>query len=102
MPRLAVLLLLLGLFPAKATDSSGCIQDAKRQQACPHLLYRAAQLPGMTAAAVVCICVTDFAPLLQAPATETARIQQNMAKRQLEAQHGEKLQSILDMLNRKQ
>lgn len=100
MPRLNALLLMLGLLAPTAAATEACIQQPKRQQACPHLLYRVAQLPGMAAPKVICICVADFAPLLQQPANETEQIRQNMTKRQLEAQHGETLQLILDILNR--
>lgn len=98
---LAVLLLLIGAITAPARANTGCIQDQKRQKACPHLLYRAAQLPGATSSSLLCICITDFAPLLAPAENETEQIRQNMARRQLEAQHGEKLQTIVDMLNQR-
>ncbi len=101
MPRLAALLLLIWLSPATAANSLGCIQNPKRTAACPNLLYRVAQLPAMPAPAVVCICATDFAPLLQQPLTDSDKVRQNMARRQLEAIHGEKLQTVLDILQRR-
>lgn len=100
MPRLNALLLLLGLSASTAAATETCIQQPKRQQACPHLLYRVAQLPGMAAPKLICICVTDFAPLLQPAANETEQIKQNMTQRQLEAHHGEALQTVLAILKR--
>lgn len=100
MRTLSALLLLLWLAPVTAAEGMRCIQDQKRQKACPHLLYRVAQLPDMPSPAVICICATDFAVLLQQPATETEQISQNMARRQLEVQHGEKLQTVLNILKR--
>ena len=98
---LSVLFLLCWLTPATAAENARCIQHPKRIKACPHLLYRVAQLPGMTAPAVVCICATDFAELLTAPVTETEQVRQNMARRQMEVTHGEKLQMVLDILQRR-
>ncbi len=96
-----VLLVLIGAITVPAQANTGCIQDPKRQKACPHLLYRAAQLPGATSNSVLCICVTDFAPLLAPAENEAEQISQNMTRRQLEAQHGEKLQTIVDMLKQR-
>ena len=101
MRKLSVVLLLTWLAPATAADNSGCIQAPKRQKARPNLLYRVAQLPTMPAPAVICICATDFAPLLTQAVTETEQIQQNMARRQMEVVHGEKLQTVLDILQRR-
>ena len=101
MQKLSVLLLLIWLTPATAADSLGCIQAPKRQKACPNLLYRVAQLPTMPTPTVICICATDFAPLLTQPVTEAEKVQQNMARRQMEVVHGEKLQSVLDILQRR-
>lgn len=101
MRTLSALLLLLWLAPVTAADSMRCIQDKKRQKACPHLLYRVAQLPDMPSPAIICICATDFAALLKQPATETEQVSQNMTRRQLEVQHGNKLQTVLDILKRR-
>ncbi len=95
------LLVLIGAITVPAQASTGCIQDPKRQKACPHLLYRAAQLPGATSNSLLCICVTDFAPLLAPAKSEAEQIRQNMTRRQLEAQHGDKLQTVLDMLQQR-
>ena len=97
---LSALLLLIWLAPVTAADSMSCIQNPKRFKACPHLLYRVAQLPDMPAPAVICICAADFAALLHQPATDADKIIQNMTKRQLEVQHGEKLQIVLNILKR--
>ncbi|NRQ44115.1 hypothetical protein HRH59_16345 [Rheinheimera sp. YQF-2] len=97
---LSALLLLFWLTPAKAADTVRCIQNPKRIKACPHLLYRVAQLPDMTAPAVICICVSDFEQLLVKPTDEAQTIKLNMTKRQLEVQHGNKLQPVLDILQR--
>lgn len=95
------LLVLIGAITVPALASTGCIQDPKRQKACPHLLYRAVQLPGATSNSVLCVCVTDFAPLLTPAKNEAEQISQNMTRRQLEAQHGDKLQTVLDMLQQR-
>ncbi|WP_052027287.1 hypothetical protein [Rheinheimera nanhaiensis] len=96
-----VLVLLISALSVPVQASTGCIQDPKRQNACPHLLYRAVQLPGATSNSVLCVCVTDFAPLLTPAKNEAEQISQNMTKRQLEAQHGDKLQTVLDMLQQR-
>lgn len=96
---LVVTLLLLG-FEVTAADNLQCIQQPKRLKACPHLLYRAAQLPDMVKTDVVCICVADFYPLLSQPQTDAEQIQYNMTRRQFAVTYGAKLQSILDILQR--
>ena len=96
-----VLLVLIGAIIVPVQADTGCIQDPKRQNACPHLLYRAVQLPGATNNSLLCVCVTDFAPLLTPAKNEAEQISQNMARRQLEAQHGDKLQTVLDMLQQR-
>ena len=101
MPKLAAALILLWLTPVIAADSLPCIQNPDRVKACPNLLYRVAQLPQMSTPGVVCICATDFAHLLQRPADEAEKVQQNMSRRQMEVIHGEKLQAVLDILQRR-
>ena len=101
MRKLAAVLLLVWLTPTIAADSVPCIQNPNRVKACPNLLYRVAQLPQMSAPAVVCICATDFAPLLQQPGDDTEKVKQNMTRRQMEVIHGEKLQAVLDILQRR-
>lgn len=101
MHKLAALLLFLSLRPAAAADNLACIQHPKRVKACPHLLYRSAQLPDMPAAAVICICASDFSALLQQPQTADEEIRLNMTKRQMAAVYGARLQPILDILQRR-
>lgn len=102
MGKLSALIMLLWLFPATAAaDNLQCIAHPKRQLACPHLLYRAAQLPDMAKPEIVCICVTDFAPLLTPPRNETEQVQANMTRRQYAVIFGAKLQAVLDILQRK-
>ncbi|WP_215396369.1 hypothetical protein [Rheinheimera oceanensis] len=101
MRKLAAVLLLFWLTPTIAADSAPCIQNPNRVKACPNLLYRVAQLPQMSVPGVVCICATDFAPLLLHPADDTEKIRQNMTRRQMEVIHGEKLQAVLDILQRR-
>lgn len=96
-----VLFLLTSLITAPAQANTVCIQDPQRKKACPHLLYRAAQLPGATSNSLMCICVTDFAPLLTPAENDVEQISQNMTRRQLEALHGDKLQTVLDMLQQR-
>jgi hypothetical protein len=98
---LSAVLLLSGLLPAAAADTLQCIQHPQRLKACPHLLYRAAQLPDMAKPAIICICVSDFTPLLTPPLTEQEQVQFNMTRRQYAATYGAKLQSVLDILQRK-
>lgn len=100
MRKLAGTLLLLWSSSAIAADSLACIQNPDRVKACPNLLYRVAQLPQMEAPAVVCICVSDFAYLLQQPANDTEKVKQNMRRRQMEVIHGEKLRAVMDILQR--
>jgi hypothetical protein len=101
MRKMAAVLILLWLTPVIAADSLPCIQNPDRVKACPNLLYRVAQLPQMSTPGVICICATDFAHLLQQPADETEKVQQNMNRRQMEVIHGEKLQAVLDILQRR-
>jgi hypothetical protein len=101
MRTLSALLLLLWVIPASAADSLRCIQNPKRVKACPNLLYRSAQLPDMPTPAVICICATDFAPLLKQPADDAERIHLNMTRRQMEVIHGAKLQTVLDILQQR-
>jgi hypothetical protein len=101
MRKMSVLLLLLWLLPATAADTLQCIAHPKRVKACPHLLYRVAQLPDMTKPAIICICVSDFRRILTLPATESEQIQFNMTKSQFAATYGAKLQGVLDILQRK-
>ena len=101
MHKLAAALILLWLTPVIAADSLPCIQNPDRVKACPNLLYRVAQLPQMSAPGVVCICATDFAALLKPAVTDSEKVQQNMARRQMEVIYGEKLQPVLDILQRR-
>jgi hypothetical protein len=102
MRPLSALALLFWLTPVTAAERGHCIQSPQRESACPHLLYRAAQLPGMPEPAVICICVSDFTELLRQPKTEAEQIQFNMMQRQMTAIHGEKLQSVVNILRRHQ
>jgi hypothetical protein len=98
MRKFSALLLLAWLMPTVAAENLQCIQQPKRNKPCPHLLYRVAQLPDTTSAALICICVTDFAPLLLKPSNDAEQVQLNMTKRQMEVTHGAKLQSVLEIL----
>jgi len=100
MRKLLVVTLLLFGFEVTAADTLECIQQPKRVKACPHLLYRAAQLPDMEKADIICICVTDFYPLLENPQTEAEKVQYNMTRRQYAVTFGAKLQSVLDIIQR--
>ena len=93
-------LFLLFVVASAAADNLNCIQNPKRTKACPNMLYRTAQLPGMTAPGLVCICASDFAALLQQPQTEGDKVSQNMTRRQMEVIYGNKLQPVLDILQR--
>ena len=98
---LSAVLMLIGFVPATAADNQNCIQAPTRLKACPNLLYRVAQLPTMSAPEVVCICATDFAALLKPAVTDNEKVQQNMARRQMQAIYGEQLQPVLDILQRR-
>lgn len=100
MYKSAALLLLIWFSPLTAAERTQCIQDPQRLAACPHQLYRVAQLPAMTAPAVICICVTDFTKLLHRPVTEQEKDRANEMFQQMEAVHGEKLQMIIAILRR--
>lgn len=99
MYKLSALFLLFTVASA-AADNPGCVQNPKRTKACPNMLYRTAQLPGMAAPGLVCICASDFAALLQQPQTEGDKVSQNMTRRQMEVIYGNKLQPVLDILQR--
>lgn len=98
---LVVLVTFFTVLPVAAADNLQCIQQPKRVNACPHLLYRSAQLPDMAKTDVICICVADFYPLLAQPQTEAEQIQYNMTRRQYAVTFGAKLQSVLDILQRR-
>ena len=93
-------LVLVWQAPAVA-DSLPCIQAPERVKACPHLLYRVAQLPAMAEPGLICICATDFSPLLQQARTDADRIQQNMTRRQMQVIYGDKLDTVLKILQRR-
>lgn len=80
--------------------SAGCLQAPGRTRACPHKLYRAMQLPGMTAPALRCICVTDFAPLLTEPETPEQRLAQLRLKQQLSAHLQHDVEPVLQIIRR--
>ena len=101
MRKLSAVLFLTWLVPATAADNQSCIQAPTRLKACPNLLYRVAQLPTMPAPDLICICATDFAALLKPAVTDSEKVQQNMARRQMHVMYGEKLQPVLDILQRR-
>ncbi|OCW94057.1 hypothetical protein A9165_15090, partial [Alishewanella sp. HH-ZS] len=80
--------------------SASCLQAPGRTRACPHKLYRAMQLPGMTAPALRCICVTDFAPLLTEPETPEQRLAQLRLKQQLSAHLQHDVEPVLQIIRR--
>lgn len=98
--RIVICLLLCSALSVVQAAEQQCIQSAKRIKACPHILYRAIQLPDMPAPAIRCICVTDFSSLLVPATTEQQVIEQNMEKRRLEAELQQPLQPILDVLRK--
>lgn len=85
---------------ATAATSTSCLQAPGRTRACPHKLYRAMQLPGMTAPALRCICVTDFAPLLTEPETPEQRLAQLRLKQQLSAHLQHDVEPVLQIIRR--
>lgn len=101
----STVLVLLGLTylftavsPVQAAVSEQCIQHKNRVKACPHQLYRADKLPSHNTTQLLCICVTDFQPLLQQPDNEQQKIEQNMLRRQYQVQFGDDLPVILAIL----
>jgi len=89
---------IFGIMPAQAAVPEQCIQHKKRVKACPHQLYRADKLPSHNKVQLLCICVTDFQPLLKKPASEQQQIEQNMTRRQFEVEYGDDLPAILTIL----
>jgi hypothetical protein len=101
----STMLVLLGLTymftavsPAQAAVPKQCIQHKNRVKACPHQLYRADKLPSRNKMQLLCICVTDFKPLLQQTTNEQQKIEQNMLRRQYQVQFGDDLPVILAIL----
>ncbi|GGW54115.1 hypothetical protein [Alishewanella tabrizica] len=92
--------LILSTPAAIARDNVACIQAENRTKACPHQLYRAMQLPGMTQPALRCICVTDFASLLKAPTSPEQRLEQLRLKQQFTQQLQHDIEPILEVLKR--
>ena len=89
-----------GIMPAQAAVPQQCIQHKNRVKACPHKLYRADKLPSQNKNQLLCICVTDFQPLLLQPGSEQQKIEQNMTRRQYEVEYGDDLPVILAILKR--
>lgn len=87
-----------GAMLAWAAVPQQCIQHKNRVKACPHQLYRADKLPSQNKTQLLCICVTDFQPLLQQPGSEQQKIEQNMTRRQYEVEYGDDLPVILAIL----
>ncbi|WP_333608563.1 hypothetical protein [Arsukibacterium sp.] len=77
-----------------------CLQAANRVKACPHKLYRAVQLPDKPKTEILCICVTDFQPLLQPASSGSQRLEQHRYRQQLQAELGRDLEPILQILRR--
>lgn len=88
------------LLPLTLAAEPACLQAANRVKACPHKLYRAAQLPDMPKTAILCICVTDFQPLLQPASSGAERLQQHRYRQQLQAELGRDIEPILQILRR--
>ncbi|WP_213996998.1 hypothetical protein [Arsukibacterium sp.] len=86
--------------PVQAAVPQQCIQHKNRVKACPHQLYRADKLPSQPKTQLLCICVTDFQPLLQQPTNEQQKIEQNMTRRQYQVEYGDDLPVILAILQR--
>ena len=97
---LAIALILTAVMPAQADVAQQCIQNKNRIKACPHQLYRADKLPSQNELQMLCICVADFLPLLKQPGSEQQRIEQNMTRRQYQAEYQEDLPVILAILKR--
>ncbi len=92
--------LLSGILPVHAVVPEQCIELKKRVSACPHQLYRADKLPSQNSVTILCICVTDFQPLLIHATGEQQKIEQNMTRRQFEVEFGQDLPTILAILKR--
>ncbi|KKO44742.1 hypothetical protein WG68_14475 [Arsukibacterium ikkense] len=86
--------------PAQAAVPQQCIQAKNRIKACPHQLYRADKLPSQSNIQLLCICISDFEPLLRQTDGDQQKIEQNMTRRQFEVQFGEDLPVILAILKR--
>jgi hypothetical protein len=97
---LMIITVLTLLMPVYAATSLPCIQAKNRQTACPHQLYRADKLPSQSKVQVLCICFTDFSPFITPVNGEQQQIEQNMSRRQFEAQFGSDLTVILAIVKR--
>ena len=97
---LGVTLSVAAIMPVQADVPQQCIQNKNRFKACPHQLYRADILPSQNELQLLCICVTDFLPLLKQPDSEQQKIEQNMTRRQYQAEYQEDLAVILAILKR--
>ncbi|WP_337840700.1 hypothetical protein [Rheinheimera sp.] len=75
-----------------------CIQAPNRTEACPNMLYRLGQLPGMEKPAVLCICATDFKKFLTVPADKADAQLLQLKKMQLESELGQPIDPILAVL----
>lgn len=99
--QISIALVLGGLLSLPAiANIATCIQAPERVKACPHKLYRAVQLAGMSKPALTCICVTDFAPLLATPEDATERLAQFRRKQQLTEHLQQDVDPILEILRR--
>lgn len=85
---------------ALASEPAACIKAATRTSACPHQIYRAVQLPNMEKAALRCICVTDFLPLLIEPENAEQRLAQLRLKQEFKAQLQHDVEPLLQIIRR--
>ena len=88
----------LCLLFASQAQAAECIQAPSRTQACPHMVYRLGQLPGMEKPAVLCICASDFQKFLHKPKDPTDAQLLQLKKMQLESELGQPIDPILAVL----
>ncbi|GAB3027466.1 hypothetical protein [Bowmanella dokdonensis] len=75
-----------------------CIQAPQRSQPCPHLIYKMARLDKDQPRQLLCVCLSDFKPLLQEPQTASERTARQMELRRLSAELGIEESLLLEIV----
>lgn len=92
--------LFIALLLISSSAVAACLQAPERTRACPNKLYRAAQFPGMEQAAVICICVSDFMPLLAEAKSPEEKLAQYRLKQRFKEQLKHDVEPVLEIIRR--
>ncbi|WP_109338495.1 hypothetical protein [Saliniradius amylolyticus] len=77
-----------------------CIEGPSRSEPCPNLIYKRVDEISTGLAddkGIICLCLTDFKPLLKQPESEQERINQEMQLQQMEALYNIEADRLLEL-----